>query len=185
MNPSFGNEFDEYKMIGSQKLAERAKLVKGNQAFAEKISLILQEEADEKEETKSQEDIYEEESIYTKFTSAEDNKILPEFHNVEWNKKLSVLDKLKDERLHYFGKRLIYEEKPELLPKTDYNQIKQTIAKRLLSTNNEKWNTIPRTYSEIDTLREKFEREGQPERLIILDEINAYVEEMEKFYTAA
>ena len=185
MNPSFGNEFDEYKMIGSQKLAERAKLVKDNQAFAEKISLILQEEADEKEQTKSQEDIYEEESIYTKFTSAEDNKVLPEFHNVEWNKKLSVLDKLKDERLHYFGKRLIYEEKPELLPKTDYNQIKQTIAKRLLSTNNEKWNTIPRTYSEIDTLREKFEREGQPERLAILDEINAYVEEMEKFYTAA
>jgi exodeoxyribonuclease-1 len=185
MNPSFGNEFDEYKMIGSQKLAERAKLVKDNQAFAEKISLILQEEADEKEQTKSQEDIYEEESIYTKFTSAEDNKILPEFHNVEWNKKLSILDKLKDERLHYFGKRLIYEEKPELLPKTDYNQIKQTIAKRLLSTNNEKWNTIPRTYSEIDTLREKFEREGQPERLAILDEINAYVEEMEKFYTAA
>jgi hypothetical protein len=30
-------------------------------------------------------------------------------------KKLTVLDKLKDERLHYFGKRLIYEEKPEML----------------------------------------------------------------------
>ena len=59
------------------------------------------------------------------------------------------------------------------------------IAKRLLSTNAEKWNTIPRTYSEIDTLREKFEREGQPERLRILDEINEYIEEMEKVYSAA
>ena len=185
MNPSYGNEFDEYKMIGAEKLSERAKLVKENKKFAEKINLILQEEAEEKEQTKSQEDIYEEESIYTKFTSAEDNKIMPEFHQAEWEKKLTVLDKLKDERLHYFGKRLIYEEKPEMLPKTDYNQIKRTIAKRLLSTNNEKWNTIPRTYSEIDTLREKFEREGQPERLLILDDINAYVEEMEKFYSAA
>ena len=185
MNPSYGNEFDEYKMIGAEKLSERAKLVKDNKKFAEKINLILQEEAEEKEQTKSQEDIYEEESIYTKFTSAEDNKIMPEFHQAEWEKKLTVLDKLKDERLHYFGKRLIYEEKPEMLPKTDYNQIKRTIAKRLLSTNNEKWNTIPRTYSEIDTLREKFEREGQPERLLILDDINAYVEEMEKFYSAA
>jgi len=83
-----------------------------------------------------------------------------------------------------FGKKLIYEEKPSLLTKNDYNKIHKNIAKRLLSTNDEKWNTIPRTYSEIDTLREKFEREGQPDRLVILDEINAYVEELEKFYNS-
>ena len=185
MNPSYGNEFDEYKMLGAEKLAMRAKMVKDNTKFAEKISHILQDEAEEKEQTKSQEDIYEEESIYTKFTSNEDNKVMPEFHKAEWNKKLSVLDKIKDERLHYFGRRLIYEEKPETLPKEDYNRIRRTIAKRLLSTNSEKWNTIPRTYSEIDTLREKFEREGKPENLTILDDINAYVEEMEKFYSVA
>jgi exodeoxyribonuclease-1 len=184
MNPSYGNEFDEYKMLGAEKLAVRAKLIKDNKKFAEKISLILQEEIEEKEQTKSQEDIYEEESIYTKFTGPEDNKMMPEFHKAEWDKKFSILSKFKDERLHYFGRRLIYEEKPELLPETEYNEIRRTIAKRLLSTNSEKWNTIPRTYSEIDTLREKFEREGQPERLLILDDINAYVEEMEKFYNA-
>jgi exodeoxyribonuclease I len=185
MNPSYGNEFDEYKMIGGEKLASRAKMIKDNTKFAEKISQILQDEVEEKEQTKSQEDIYEEESIYTKFTSNEDNKMMPEFHKAEWDKKLSVLGKIKDERLHYFGRRLIYEERPEVLPKEEYNQIRATIAKRLLSTNNEKWNTISRTYSEIDTLREKFEREGKPENLAILDDINAYVEEMEKFYSAA
>jgi len=184
MNPSYGNEFEEYKMIGEEKLISRAKLIKGHKQFAEKISLILQDEAEEKEQTRSQEDVYEEESIYTKFTSPEDNKIMPEFHKAEWERKLSVLDKLKDERLHYFGRRLIYEEKPEMLPKEEYNQIHRTIAKRLLSTSTEKWNTIPRTYSEIDTLREKFEREGQPEKLTILDDINTYVEEKEKFYNA-
>ena len=185
MNPSYGNEFDEYKMIGAEKLASRAKMIKDNTKFAEKISQILQDEVEEKEQTKSQEDIYEEESIYTKFTSNEDNKMMPEFHKAEWDKKLSVLGKIKDERLHYFGRRLIYEERPEVLPKEEYNQIRSTIAKRLLSTNNEKWNTISRTYSEIDTLREKFEREGKPENLSILDDINAYVEEIEKFYNAS
>ncbi len=185
MNPSYGNEFEEYKMLGTDKLTARAKIIKDNQKFAEKISLIIQDEIEEKEQSKSQEDIYEEESIYAKFTSSDDNKLMPEFHKAEWSKKLSVLDKIKDERLHYFGKRLIYEEKPEVLSKEEYNQIRRTIAKRLLSTNNEKWNTIPRTYSEIDTLREKFEREGKPENLAILDDINAYVEEMEKFYSAA
>jgi exodeoxyribonuclease-1 len=184
MNPSYGNEFDEYKMLGTEKLIARAKLIKDNKKFAEKISLILQDEAEEKEQTKSQEDIYEEESIYTKFTGPEDNNLMPEFHKAEWDKKLSILSKFKDERLHYFGRRLIYEEKPDLLPETEYNEIQRTIAKRLLSTNSEKWNTIPRTYSEIDTLREKFEREDKPENLAILDDINTYVEEMEKLYNA-
>ena len=185
MNPSYGNEFDEYKMIGAEKLASRAKMIKDNTKFAEKISQILQDEVEEKEQTKSQEDIYEEESIYTKFTSNEDNKMMPEFHKAEWDKKLLVLGKIKDERLHYFGRRLIYEERPEVLPKEEYNQIRTTIAKRLLSTNNEKWNTISRTYSEIDTLREKFEREGKQDKLPMLEEINKYIEDLEKIYSSA
>ena len=74
-------------------------------------------------------------------------------------------------------------EKPELLSKVDYNLIHKDIARKLLSTNNEKWNTIPRTYAEIDTLRAKFEKENHQDKLAILDEINAYVEELEKIYS--
>ena len=184
MNPSYGNEFDEYKTIGKDTLSKRAKLIKNDKEFAEKVSTIKQAEADEKDQSKSQEDVYNEESIYKKFTSNEDNKVMPEFHDADWDKKISVMSKFKDERLVYFGKKLIYMEKPELLSKSEYNSIHKDTAKKLLSTNNEKWNTIPRTYSEIDTLREKFEREGQPEKLIILDEINAYVEDLEKFYSS-
>ena len=54
-----------------------------------------------------------------------------------------------------------------------------------MSTNNEKWNTIPRTYSEIDTLRAKFEKQDDKEKLKILDDINAYVEDLEKHYSSA
>ena len=55
--------------------------------------------------------------VFTLNLQPEDNKMMPEFHKAEWDKKLSVLGKLKDERLHYFGRRLIYEEKPEILPR--------------------------------------------------------------------
>jgi exodeoxyribonuclease-1 len=184
MNPSYGDKFDEYKMIGTAKLLARAKLIRENKEFAEKITSIKILEVEEKEQSKTQEDLYNEESIYAKFTSTEDNKIMPEFHTVNWDKKLSVLSKFKDERLQYFGKKLLYMEKPEMLNKTDYNMIHKEVAKKVLSTNNEKWNTIPRTYSEIDTLRAKFEREDQPEKLVIIDEINAYVEELEKIYSS-
>ena len=76
-------------------------------------------------------------------------------------------------------------EKPEILSKSDFNLIHKDISKKLLSTNNENWNTIPRTYSEIDTLRAKFEKENQTEKLKILEDINAYVEDLEKFYSSA
>ena len=184
MHPSYAKQFEEYKEIGAEKLATRAKLVRENKDFAEKIISIKLEEFEEKESSKSQEDIYNEESLYKGSISFDDYKITPDFHKLEWKKKLAVLPKIKDERLKYFGKKLIYMEKPEMLSKSDYNLVHKETAKKLLSTNNEKWNTIPRTYSEIDTLREKFEREEQPEKLTILDEINAYVEELEKYYSS-
>ena len=87
-------------------------------------------EIEEKEQTKSQEDLYNEESIYAKFTSSEDNKIMSKFHNADWDRKLSILSDFKDERLKYFGKKIIYQESPETLPKEIYNEIKREIAKQ-------------------------------------------------------
>ena len=66
----------------------------------------------------------------------------------------------------------------------DLSDIFKDISKKLLSTNNENWNTIPRTYSEIDTLRAKFEKQEDKEKLKILDDINAYVEDLEKYYSS-
>ena len=74
-------------------------------------------------------------------------------------------------------------EKPEILSKSEYNLIHKDIAKKLLSTNNEKWNTIPRTYSEIDTLRNKFKDDN--DKIKRINEINSYIEEIEKMYQKA
>ena len=79
MNPQYGDKFDEYKIIGPTKLKERAKLVKESKNFADKVSTIKKLEFEEKDESKSQEDLYEEESIYAKFTNTEDNKLMPEY----------------------------------------------------------------------------------------------------------
>ncbi len=185
MNPSYIDHFEEYKMIGINKLKERADIVRKNKKFAEMVEVILRDEVQEKVETQSQEDICEEESLYN-FAPAEDNKILAGFHEVDWDKKLSYLQKFKDKRFHYFGKKLIYQEKPDLLSEEDYDEIHGTIVKRVLSTNDEKkWNTIPRTYKEIDDLRAKFGKSKETKKLKMLDEINAYVEELEKVYSRA
>ena len=108
---------------------------------------------------------------------------MPEFHRADWKEKFSVLQKFKDERMRYFGKKILYEESPQSLPKEEYNLVHKEIASRILSTNEENWNTIPRTYSEIDTLRNKFKNDK--EKLKALKDINSYIEEMEKSYQKA
>ena len=183
MNPSYGINFDNYKQLGIKKLKQRAKLIRSNNEFAKKVASILDTEAQEKQDLDSQLDIYPEESIYKKFSSDYDNKIMVEFHKADWKNKFSVLQKFKDERMQYFGKKILYEESPESLPKNEYNSIHKEIAARILSTNDENWNTVPRTYSEIDTLRNKF-REDKI-KLEALDEINLYIEEIEKNYKKA
>ena len=183
MNASYGINFDSYKQLGLPKLRERAKMIRENKDFARKVNSILEEDIREKQELDSQLDVYAEESIYKKFPTNEDSAIMPEFHKVDWKDKFSILQKFKDERFQYFGKKILYEESPESLPIKEYNIIHKEIASRVLSTNNEKWNTIPRTYSEIDTLRNKFKEDK--EKLKTLEDINSYVEEMEKIYQKA
>ena len=183
MNPSYGINFDNYKQLGVNKLKQRAKLIRENKEFAKKVSSILDDDARERQESESQEDVYPEESIYKQFPPDHDNRIMPEFHKADWKDKFSVLQKFKDERMQYFGKKILYEESPQSLPKNEYNSVHKEIASRILSTNQEKWNTIPRTYNEIDTLRNKFK--DDKDKLNALEDINSYIEEMEKMYQKA
>ena len=118
--PNYIN-FDNYKQLGIKKLKERAKLVRENKEFIKKVAVILDDDAREKQELDSQMDVYPEDSIYKKFALPEDSKIMPEFHKVDWKDKFSILQKFKDERMQYFGKKILYEESPQSLPKEEYN----------------------------------------------------------------
>ena len=183
MNSSYGMNFDSYKQLGINKLKERAKLVRNNKEFAKKISDILDDEARERQELNSQLDVYPEETIYMKFPSDYDNKIMFEFHKADWKDKFFISQKFKDDRMQYFAKKILYEESPQSLPKNEYDMFHKEIATRILSANQEKWNTIPRTYSEIDTLRNKFKDDKK--KLKALSDINSYIEDMEKMYQKA
>ena len=183
MNATYGINFKDYKQLGLPKLKERAKLIRENKDFANQVSSILEDDIREKQDLDSQLEVYAEESIYKQFPSKEDSAVMPEFHKVDWKDKFSIIQKFKDERFQYFGKKILYEENPEALPKEEYEAIHKEVAARVLSTNKEKWNTIPRTYSEIDTLRNKFKEDK--EKLKALEDINSYIEAMEKMYQKA
>ena len=80
---------------------------------------------------------------------------------------------------------MIYEEAPEVLPKDIYNEIHREFAKRILSTNSEKWATTSKFYSELDYLREKYTKSNDKDRLKLLDEYNQYVMDIQKRFENA
>jgi exodeoxyribonuclease-1 len=173
---------EPYNAMDPNLIKKRAKLVKENEKFSQNILTALREIAEEKEQSKSQEDIYAEESIYTKFTSNKDTALFPSWHEAPWKEKLNLLDKFDDDRLVSFGKKIIFQEAPEILPDSVYKSIRRDIAKRILSEKKEKWWTIPTLYNEIDTLREKYTNENDNEKLALLDEFNNYAMSIQKKY---
>ncbi len=182
VNAKYGMKAEPYRDIDKSLINKRADIVKNNEKFSQNILHALRELAEEKEQSKTQEDIYAEESIYTKFTSNKDTALFPAWHAASWKDKLKLLDKFDDDRLVGFGKKIIYQEAPEVLPESMLKTIKREIARRILSEKKEKWWTIPTLYTEIDTLREKYTNENDNEKLSLLDEFNEYAMSIQKKY---
>ncbi len=182
IDSKYGLDVEPYNKLDKKVIKKRAEFVQNNEQFSQNILTALREVAEEKEQSKSQEDIYAEESIYTKFTSNKDTALFPIWHEAPWKKKLNLLDKFEDDRLVSFGKKIIFQEAPEILPASIYKSIRRDIAKRILSERKEKWWTIPTLYNEIDTLREKYTNENDNEKLALLDEFNNYAMSIQKKY---
>ena len=185
LHPDYGSKADPYNGISKETLTKRAHAIKENKDFCGRVTLALAEIAQEKRDSGDQSDITPEESIYVKFV---DNKEVPKmqkWHQANWEDKFKLLDKFEDERLVDFGKKIIYQEAPQVLPESVVKEIKRGIAKRILSTNKEKWTTCSDFYTECDHFRIQFEKEGNAEKLNFLDEINQFVENIQKKYEAA
>jgi exodeoxyribonuclease-1 len=186
MSPNYALNFDGYKQLGSDKLLERANMIQSNKEFKDKVAKILSEEAQAKEDLNSQISVMAEESIYSGgFATQEDQKMMVDFHKSDWKGKLNFSEKFKDERFSYFAKRLIYEENPEVLGKDEYKKIHRAIAGQILSTNDEKWNTVPKAFKDIDDLRVKYDELKDEKTLGMLNDLSEYIEEIQTKYESA
>ena len=185
LHSDYAAKAEPYLAMTKEQLIKRAKLIKGNKDFCSKVSLALEEIAQEKRDTSDQSDITPEESIYVKFVDNKETSKMEKWHQANWEDKFKLLDKFEDERLVDFGKKIIYQEAPQVLPLNVSKEIKRGIAKRILSTNKEKWTTCSDFYTECDHFRNEFEKEGNAEKLKFLEEINQFVENIQKKYEAA
>ena len=185
LHSDYASKAEPYSVMTKEQLLERAKLIKSNKDFCARVSLALAEITQEKRDTGDQSDITPEESIYVKFVDNKETPKMEKWHQASWEDKFKLLDKFEDERLVDFGKKIIYQEAPQVLPEGVTKEIRRGIAKRILSTNKEKWTTCSDFYTECDHFRNEFEKEGNNEKLKFLNEINQFVENIQKKYEAA
>ena len=185
LDSSYGMQVEPYSNLDPDLIKERAKIVTSNEKFSQNILTALRENAEEKAQFDSQEDLLAEETIYKKFTPQKDTALFPKWHSASWRDKLILLDKFEDERMVSFGKKIIFQESPETLPADMLKTIKRGIAERILSNEKEKWWTCKEFYFECDNLREKYTNEKDEEKLKFLDEINKFVEGIQKKYESA
>jgi exodeoxyribonuclease-1 len=182
MNSSFISRLNEYRHISNEELIKRAEIINSNNEFKITVEKILIKNASEKEELSSQEDINFEETIYQSFSNNYEKIIMEEFHLSNWEDKIKIANKFKEERNYYFAEKIIYEENPSILPKEIINKINRRVAKKIFSTNDEKWNTIPKAYKDIDDLRAEYEDKNDQNTINTLNNLNNFIEDIEKKY---
>ena len=185
LDKKFALKEKAYADLDLETIQKRAKLVRSSENLCKNIQIINREAAEEKAQTQNQEDLLPEETLYEKFVPNKDTALFKTWHSSSWEDKLRLLDKFQDKRCAWFGQKIIYQEAPQVLPPDLYKNIKSEIARRILSKNREKWQTIAMAYTEIDTLRDQASNRDDEEELKKLDEINEFIMSIEKKYEIA
>jgi len=174
----------KYSEIGLEEINKRVKILDDNPQFIELISSILSDKAQQKMSMDQTEQLHEDTIYSGGFANEKDKSLMKKFHEVSWKEKVNLIEKFSEERFQYFAECLIYEESPDSLPKSIYNKINRSFAERLLSTNKEKWETIPSFYSETDTLRETKYKDDR-KTLELIEQYNQYVMEIQARFESA
>ncbi len=185
LDKQFALKQKPYSDLDLETIKKRAQMVRNDENFCKNIQIINREAAEEKEQTKTQEDLLPEETLYEKFIPNRDTALFKTWHSSSWEDKLRLLDKFQDKRCSWFGQKIIYQEAPQILPPDLYKNIKSEIARRILSKNKEKWQTVNMAYNEIDYLRDQADKRDDKNELNKLDEINEFIMSIEKKYEIA
>ena len=185
LDKDFALKQKPYLDLDLETIKRRAQMIRNNENFCKNIQIINREAAEEKEQTKTQEDLLPEETLYEKFIPNKDTALFKTWHSSSWEDKLKLLDKFQDKRCSWFGQKIIYQEAPQILPPDLYKNIKSEIARRILSKNKEKWQTVNMAYNEIDYLRDQADKRDDKNELNKLDEINDFIMSIEKKYEIA
>ena len=180
MDYSYAFNFEPYSKIGEAELRRRATILDSNPKFIELIRTIDNDSIEEKQ-TMDQTELIPEFRLYKDgFASKKDEETMKLFHKMEWKDRAKLFDRWENKKYAWFNKVLLFEERPELLSKSVFNEVRDEFSKRLHTTEDVNWHTFPKFAKELVDYGTKFEKEKDEKKLQLLNEYDSYVTEMEK-----
>ena len=198
MPKEFIKSVEGYSQINYEELKRRAQFIRENVEINSQFRRLIFEEIEKENDNREldQSDKEPEECIYDfGFASIEEKKLMMEFHDCDWQRKLEIADEFQNLRKNddqasqrgriysEFAKLIVYEESSESLSEPEKQKIRKKLADRIFyeDTGNAKspWNNIERAYMQIQALGNKFEDEGQSQQYKLLKKIEQLVENIE------
>lgn len=134
--------------LGSEELSRRADLLRGDTDFRSRLVAAFQ--ATKEEQPPSP---HIERQLYDGFFPKQDEPLIARFHLVPWEERLEIVNAFTDRRLKKIGQRLIYLERPDLLParaRADYDRA--IVARIGRPDAGSPWLTLHGALREIDEL---------------------------------
>ena len=95
-----------------------------------------------------------EEQIYRGFPGTRDSALMREFHRASWPGRVEIADQFEDDRYRKIARRIVFNQRPDLLDDETRKAFSVAIARRWLSQDKVRWLTIDRALKEIDERRE-------------------------------
>jgi exodeoxyribonuclease-1 len=97
--------------------------------------------------------VHVEQQIHDAFISDADEQRLEEFHAAEWENRIAILDELDDRRLRQLGRRLIFLERPDVLPEGLRREMTAMVARRVIKGDgSETWLCLEKAIADVDRL---------------------------------
>lgn len=134
--------------LGSEELSRRADLLRGNPDFRARLVAAFQ--ATKEEQPPSP---HLERQLYDGYFPKEDEPLIGRFHIVPWEERMGIVNAFTDRRLRKIGQRLIYLERPDLLPAQARADYDRAIAARIGKADADApWLTLHGALGELDEL---------------------------------
>ncbi len=163
------------KQVAPDEIERRVKLLRRSQAFRERVGEALSKRYGEEPPSP-----HVEQRIYRGFPSPADERLMGQFHEVDWGERLALTKRLNDSGTREMAERLVYFEKPEVLPKPVRARYDSWVAERTATNDpNVPWTTVPKAMREADELLTKANREDTD----FLKDVKAFLKKLAARYS--
>ena len=127
-------------------LRARADRLRGDEALRQRLVVAFERTLSERETG-----IHVEQQIYDGFVVQADEERMERFHRLPWKERIELVSAFEDPRLRELGKRLIYNEYPDVLDDDLRRRYDSELAARILGSDEDvPWRTLPQALEQAE-----------------------------------